>query len=73
MAETYIGSGYPETYIGTGTLSSTVSELRWVIIDTAPSDAPAAGTMRQYINEAGAAPYRRLYTYSASGWGYVEN
>lgn len=47
-------------------------EARFVPITTPPTDTPASGTLRLYVNEAGAPPYRRWYTYSPSGWSYME-
>lgn len=75
MSGSFVGTGGGDgsfTLPGAGgTLAPT--ELAWAIITTPPTDTPAVGAMRQYINESGAAPYRRLYTYSDSGWNYVEN
>lgn len=70
----FIGASSPNngSFVYPGTLIPTISEIRWTVITTPPTDTPAVGTERRYINESGAAPYRRLYTYSDSGWSYAE-
>lgn len=76
MTGSYFGAGTGSgSFIGPPNGSSLLlTEILWDIITTAPSDTPDPGTMRQYINHSGAAPYRRLYTYDATaGWDYVEN
>lgn len=59
MSYTSAGGGGDGSYTipgAGGVLAPT--ELAWTIITTAPTDTPAVGTMRQYINESGTAPRR---------------